>query len=543
MKVSWLLIIFVIVLVSGYFLFSSQGPATNQSQAGEDGKNYGGTVVIGITGDLDTFNPLYTESSLGQEITHLVLLGLADLNENLEFEPELASSWESSPDNLELTYHLRKDAVWSDGVPITAEDVKFTFDLLKDTLVASPNQGVADFIKKVVVEDSFTVTFQFTQAYPTEIFDTAGEILPKHILENADRSSLREHPFGRQPVASGPFKLKRWLTQQVIELVPNEKYFANRPYLDRVVFKIVPNDINLLTQLKTGEVDVVMGVPVEEVSQIEKENPNINISQVSGRVYHYVGYNEANPLFADVNIRRALTMAINRNEIIDGLLYGFGQPCFGHLPPMIKWAYNSDIQPIPYDPKLSEKIFQKAGWTDSDNDGWLDRNGKDFEFVLETNSGNQLKSDVAVVIQEQLRKVGVKVKIEALEWSAYLDDLRNGDFDAHVGAWSTSLYIDPTPVFHSSATNMFNWTRYSNPAVDQLIETGREEMDQAKAAVIWKDMQRLIYEDQPYTFLYWIDKVVAVNNRFQNVNPIPLSSLYKLEKWYIKSSDGLLSAK
>lgn len=542
MKISFLLVIFLIVLVSGYILFSSQGPVADPSSANQNGR-YGGTVVVGISGDLDTFNPLYTESSIGQEITHLVLLGLADLNENLEFEPELASSWEHSPDNLKLTYHLRKDAFWSDGVPITAEDVKFTFDLLQDTVVASPHQGVADFIRKVTVEDSFTVTFEFTEAYPTEIFDTAGEILPKHILGNADRSALREHPFGREPVASGPFKLKRWLTQQVIELVPNEKYFEGRPYLDRVVFKVVPNNMNLLTQLKTGEVDVVIGVPVEDVSQIKKENPNINIFQVSGRVYHYVGYNEANPLFSSAEIRRALTMAINRQEIIDGLLFGYGQPCFGHLPPMIRWAYNSDIKPIPYDVQKAEKIFQNEGWSDSDHDGWLDRNGKDFEFVLETNSGNQLKSDVAVVIQEQLRKVGVKVNIEALEWSAYLDDLRNGDFDAHVGAWSTSLYIDPTPVFHSTATNLFNWTRYSNPLVDQLIETGREEMDQAKAAVIWKDMQRLIYEDQPYTFLYWIDKIVAVNNRFQNVNPIPLSSLYELEKWYIKSSDGLLSSK
>lgn len=499
--------------------------------------NYGGSLVIGITGNVDSFNPLFNESSAAQEITHLMLLGLADLNDKSEFVPELASSWKHSRDYLQLTYNLRKDAVWSDGVPITAEDVLFTFDLAMDSTVASPRQGITEFIKKVEGKDPHTVTFHFTKAYPDQIFDTAGEILPKHILENADRSALRSHKFGRNPISSGPFKFKKWVSQQYIELEPNEKYFGGRPYLDRVVFKIVPDQTNLLLQLRTGEVDMMIGVPPAEVTQLKSANPNVSIYPVSGRVYYYIGYNHQNPLFSDAKVRQALTMAINRQGIIDAFLYGFGKPCLGPLPPMLKWIAANPVEKFPYSADKSKQMLVEAGWLDSDGDGWLDKDGQKFEFSLKTNAGNQLRADVTVILQDQLRQVGIKVNIETVEWTTMMGELRAKKFDAYIGGWSTSFNVDLTPIFHSSSDKMFNFISYSNPKVDQLIEIGREEMNRQKAADIWKETQRLIYQDQPYTFLFWIDKVVAVSNKFQNVTPIPLSAVYNLEKWYLASTN------
>jgi peptide/nickel transport system substrate-binding protein len=493
---------------------------------------YGGTLIIGVNGDLDTFNPLFSESSLSQEINHLVLLGLADLDEKSDFTPELASSWERSKDNLKLTYHLRKDAVWSDGVPLTAEDVKFTFDLMMDTTVASPRQGVTEYIKRVVVGDAHTVTFEFTEAYPDQMFDTAWEILPKHILANADRKTLRKHSFSRNPISSGPFVLKKWVSQQYIELAPNERYFGGRPYLDRVIFKIVPDQTNLLMQLQTGEVDMVVGVPPSEVELLQTKNPNLNIYPVSGRVYNYIGYNLKNPLFTEVQVRRALAMAIDRDGIIQALLYGFGTPCRGPLPPMVSWAYSEEVQEFPFNPKRAKEQLAEAGWRDSDADGWLDKDGRRFEFTLKTTAGNQLRSDVAVIVQEQLRQVGVKVDIATVEWATLVGELREGKFDACMGGWSMSFNIDLTPIFHSESAEMFNYVGYSNPQVDRLIEKGREEMNRAVAGPIWKETQQLIYADQPYTFLFWVDKIVAINKSIKNATPIPLSSVYGLEKWY-----------
>ncbi len=525
-------IIFLSAPLWGSVLFFTNKNLTAENAPVSAKPSYGGTLVVGITGTVDSFNPLFNESSAAQEITHLMLLGLAALNDNSEFVPELASSWEHSADYLQLTYKLRKDAVWSDGVPITAEDVKFTFDLVMDSTVASPRQGIAEYIKKIVVKDPHTVTFHFTKAYPDQIFDTAGEILPKHLLENVDRTTLRSHKFGRNPISSGPFLFKKWVSQQYIELAPNENYFGGRPYLDRVIFKLVPDQTNLLLQLRTGEVDMMIGVPPAEVSQLKSANPNISIYPVSGRVYYYIGYNNQSPLFSDANVRQALTMAINRQGIINAFLYGFGKPCLGPMPPILKWIKTDNVETFPYSSDKSKQILAGAGWQDSDGDGWLDKEGQKFEFSLKTNAGNQLRSDVSVILQDQLRKVGIKVNIETVEWTTMMGELRSKKFDAYMGGWSTSFNVDPTPIFHSESDNMFNFVSYSNPKVDRLIEAGREEMDRQKAAGIWKETQRLIYEDQPYTFLFWIDKIVGVNNKFKNVTPIPLSALYNMEKWY-----------
>ncbi|HDL17838.1 MAG TPA: peptide-binding protein, partial [Bacteroidetes bacterium] len=336
----------------------------------------------------------------------------------------------------------------------------------------------------------------------------------------------------QKPVSSGPFILKRRVKNQFIELVRNKNYFGKKPNLERVIFKIVPDKTSLLLQLKNGEIDMMAGVNPDHVADLQSSNPDIALYRVSGRTYYYIGYNEKNPLFKEKQVRRALTMAIDRNGLIEATLQGYGKPCTGPVPPIVSWAYNDSIPPIPFNVAGAKNLLANAGWKDHDGDGWLDKDGRDFKFVLRTNAGNQIKADLAVIVQDQLKKIGVKVDIRSLEWTAFMDKLRRKEFDAYIGGWSTSFNVDPTPIFHSTATNLFNYIGYNNPQVDQLIEAGREEMNRQKAAKIWKTMQDEIYRDQPYTFLFWLDKIVAVNSKFKNVTPIPLSMFYGLENWY-----------
>jgi len=533
MKKRWYIGVTTVAIAILFIVYVYEPIPGVQIKESDIGPQFGGTFVVGISSDIESLNPLFSESASAQEITHLLLLGLADLDENSNFTPELATSWEYSPDKLKLTYRLRKDVRWSDGVPITAEDVKFTYDLLMDNDVASPRQGVTEFIKEVRVEDPHTVTFEFKEAYPNQLFDTAGEILPKHILESVERATLRTHDFGRNPISSGPFKLSKWVSQQYLELVPNDTYFANRPYLNRVIFKIIPDKTNQLMQLKAGEIDMMTGVQPAEVTNLVQENSQLQIHHVDGRVYYYIAYNQKNKLFADVSIRTALTMATDRHKIIDALLYGYGRPCLGPLPPMIKWAYNEEVAEIPYNPAKAKELLQKEGWLDTNGDGWIDKDGERFEFSLKTSVGNQIKSDVCVIVQAQLAKVGIKVNLEQVEWTTLIKQLQTHDFDACVNGWSTSYYIDPTPIFHSTATNLFNFISYKNEEVDRLIELGRAEMDRERAAEIWKDFQQVIYRDQPYTFLFWIDKAIAINGKIRNATPLALSSVYNLGNWYI----------
>ncbi len=492
----------------------------------------GGQMIIGITGDVDTFNPLFAESAFAAEINHLIMLGLADLDDKSNFAPEIAASWESNEDNTAITYILRKDAVWADGQPITAYDVKFTYDLLREETLASPRQMTVEFLNNVVVVDSHTVRFEFAQAYPAQMFDTAGEILPRHLLKDVPPAELRAHEFGRSPLASGPFKLAKWENQQYIELIRNENYWGKKPYLDKLIFKIVPDPNSLLMQLESGEIDMMAGVPPSEVARLKQGNPDIDIHQVSGRVFYYVGYNLTNPLFENVEVRRALAMALDRQTMIDALLYGYGTPSNGPLPPIVKWAYNDDVQQLPHDQQKAAAVLAEQGWTDSDGNGVLDKNGREFSFVLKLPTGSTIRDDAAVVIQEAWRKLGLDVKIEPLERNAFGRDMQTKNFDAVLSAWSMSYYIDPTPIFHSQSTHMFNFVSYNSPRADELIEQGRSEMDRAKAAQIWKEFQQQVYNDQPYTFLFWVDKAVAVNNDFKDVTPIALSSLYDVENWY-----------
>ncbi|KAA3618877.1 MAG: hypothetical protein DWQ05_05780 [Calditrichaeota bacterium] len=493
----------------------------------------GNYIRIGVSGDVDTFNPLFIESKLGLQVADLLFLGLADLNDKSEWVPELATSWRHSADNLRITFYLRTDAVWADGTPITAADVLFTFELKRDKRVATPRMGETELIKEVIVENQHTVTFVFKEAYPEQMFDAASEVLPKHILENADRTALRGHNLGQQPLSSGSFKLKKWVNQQYIELVPNERYFGDRPLLDRVFFKIVPDETNLLMQLRTGQIDMLLDVPIKEIKNLKKSNRELAFHKISGRSYYYIGYNEANPLFSSAGVRRALTMALNRDKIIKALLDGYGTPCFGPIPPIIAWAYNENVDEIKYDVSAARSLLAQEGWHDRDGDGWLDKDGRQFAFSILTNTGNQIRSDLAVIVQGQFKKIGVKVEIRTAEWTAYLDQLRDSNLEAFLGGWGASFNVDPTPLFHSTAFELFNYVKYANPEIDKLIDAGRKEMDQAKAAKIWQEFQKKLYDDQPYTFLFWLEKIVAVNKRYANVNPIALSALYDIEKWYV----------
>ncbi|MFZ0389932.1 MAG: ABC transporter substrate-binding protein, partial [Calditrichia bacterium] len=414
------------LLIFGNLLFlllllACSGKQSNREARGSNRSD--ARMVVGVSSDLDTFNPLYTRSALGQEITHLILLGLADLNEEGEFEPELAESWEHSEDFLSLTYHLRREARWSDGHPVTAYDVEFTYQMIMDPAAGSPRQGYTEYIQKVEAVDSFTVVFHFSEAYPYQIFDTAGEIIPRHLLENVKAAEMSTHPIGRQPLSNGPFLLKRWEPNQYIELVPNPHYFAQKPLLDNVVLKIVPDGTNLYTQLQTGEVDMLLDVPLEKVSKLQSSR-EIRLYNVQGRVYNFIGYNQRNALFTDFRVRRALTMAVDCDKIIEALLFGYGRRCVSPFPPALAWAYNKNIQSLPFDPEASRRLLAEAGWTDSDGDGWLDKQGRLFKFDFFTNADNQIRADMAVIIQQQWKKIGVKADIQLLEWTALMDRLQ-----------------------------------------------------------------------------------------------------------------------
>ena len=493
----------------------------------------GDILVIGTAGDADSLNDLTSTAISGSDIIGLLFLSLTRTNPDFSHAPSLAQSWEFSEDHLELTFHLRDDVFWHDGVKTTAHDVKFTFEKQRDPNIGYPAVKWKQFIKECVVLDDHTVRFVFERIYPYQLMDAVvGSILPKHILEKVSDEEMVSTDFNRNPVGNGPYRFKEWKAQQYIEVEANENYFAGRPPLDRIIFKVVPDQENLVLQLKNGEIDFMDGVPPRFFEELSRQEDLVAYIAPS-RAYTYLAWNLRNPIFQSKKVRQALTMAINRQEIIDSLLLEFGRIPRGPVLPII-WAHNPNLPDFPYDPEKARQYLAKEGWTDNDGDGWLDKDGKRFSFTVKTNKGNQIREDILILLQDMFKEVGIEVRPNILEWTVFIDDMDKKDFEAAVAGWSVGLKMDMTVIWHSNSINdRFNFVSYSNPEFDQLNDDAIFEMDQEKAREMWWRAQEMIAEDQPYTFLYSPKGINFVHRRFQNVQMETVGWNYNLEQWWV----------
>jgi peptide/nickel transport system substrate-binding protein len=496
----------------------------------------GGILVIGEINDFEDLNPMSTTDAHARDVYKLLFLELLEEQSDLlSFEPRLAKSYEFSEDRRELTFHLRDDVFWSDGVPATAHDVVATFRAQKDPKLLWASRHLKDKIDSVVALDDRTAVYYFNEVYPYQLTDANdGVILPKHVIEDVKPEEIRSIPVIELPT-NGPFKIELWVRGQSLTLVPYERYYEEgKPYLEKVIFKIIPDQTTLLTQLKAGEIDCMESLPPSEVQGLRENHPEIQILDFPTRNYNYIGWNGAREPFENLNVRRALTHAIDRKLIIDNLYYGFAAECSSPFPPII-WAYNPNIEPLAYDPELTRRMLADEGFMDRDGDGWLDREGKRFEFDLITNYGNQIRMDTQIMVQEMLREIGVKVNPVVLEWTVMLDKVKSSNFDAMVNAWRASTKADLSPIWSCEARRAGGYNRidYCNETVDSLNAVACKMLDFEKAKPLLYEVQEMIYDDQPYTFLYVTTALTALGSEFKGAEPNAISTYHNLHEWYI----------
>ncbi len=520
---AWAVVLFLVVSCDS-------GRSRRDSAADE-------TVVIGLLSDPKTLNPLVATSVESRNIIDLVFLKLLEEQSDfVNFRPKLADRWEFGPDSLSVTFFLRRDVVWADDVPVTAEDVRFTWELQIDTLVAWPNRTVKDRIRDVELIDDHTVKFHFTNRYLYQLMDANdGVVLPKHILKDVPRDQFRASEFGRRPVGNGPFRLARWEPDQFIELERNPLYYEEGlPRLKSVVFRIVPEMMTLVTQLEAGEIDCLESLPVDAVSDIKANHPDIEIFTYMSRHQVFIAWNLQRPLFGSRDIRRALAMAVDTDEMIRSLWGGMALPNDSPMHPIL-WAHDPRMTRVPFDPAAARVILADNGWVDSDGDGVLERGGARFEFEMITNQGNQLRTDIVTMIQEYLRRVGVRVVPRTLEWNSFVQKLTGGDFDSCVLGWKTSTRADLTDLWRSSSTppQGFNVSRYFSATADSLIDAAKNATDRELARQLWHRCQRLIYADQPVLFLTVPYEVVGLQRGYCNVEPNAIGFFVNLSKWYV----------
>lgn len=500
--------------------------------------SYGDAIVVASIGDANTLVPILASDSASQDICSLIFNGLVKYDKDINLVGDLAEGWEIKEDGLVIIFHLRKNVRWHDGEPFTARDVEFTYKKLIDPNVKTPYSGDFERVKSLGVLNDYTVKVTYKELFSPGLSSWGMWIMPKHILENEDLSNTK---FSRAPIGTGPYRFKEWKTGEKIVLVSNHDYFESRPCIDRYIYRIIPDQATIFLELQTQGVDEVGLTPLQYSRQTDTAffEKYYRKYRYPAFGYTYLGFNLKDPKFKDERIRLAIDYAIDKEEIIRGVLLGLGRVSTGPFPPE-SWAYNKSIVPTPYNPKMAKELLKEAGWEDRDGDGWLDKEGEKFQFTLITNQGNDTRKTAAEIIKGRLKEIGIDMEIRIIEWATFLTEfIDKRRFEAVILGWGLSRDPDNYDIWHSSKQKEgeFNFVGYENKEVDRLLEEGRRVFDQEKRKEIYNKVHQLIYDDHPYIFLYVPDALPIVHARFKGIMPAPLGIGYNFIKWYVPKEE------
>ena len=501
---------------------------------GQDVAAYGDILVEGSIGDASNLIPVLATDNASHSISGLIFNGLVKYDRDLNVVGDLAESWDISKDGLIITFHLRKGVRWHDGQPFTAEDVLFTYRLTIDP--KTPTAYAGDFlkVKKAEALDAHTFRVTYDKPFAPALMSWGSSVMPKHLMEGKD---VTKSPLARHPVGTGPYRFQEWKTGQKIVLVYNPDYFEGRPFLDGRVMRIIPDMATMFLELRARGIDQMGLTPLQYTRQTENQyfRTHFRKYRYLSFSYTYLGFNLQNPMFADRKVRQALACAVNKEELIDGVLLGLGKEASGPFKPGT-WQFNADVKRYPFDPKKALELLVEAGWRDTDGDGILDKRGQRFEFELLVNQGNEVRAKTAEIVQRRLAEVGISVKIRVIEWAAFIKEFINKRrFDAVILGWTIPMDPDLYDVWHSSKTgpSELNFISYKNEEVDALLERGRSTFDRAERKRCYDRIQEILAEDQPYIFLYVPDALPIFNARVRGIDPAPIGIGHNVIRWYV----------
>lgn len=509
-----------------------------------EGERYGGTAVVAGLGEISNGLDVFGVSEyVSQQVqARVMLMTLVRYDESFRPAPWLAESWDVDREAGTLTFHLRDDVFWQDGERTDAYDVAFTFERVADPATGFPNLAYWEFYEpEAEVVDSFTVRFRIRPHQ--EMFDPwrVVGIMPEHLLAEVPPAEVGQHPYAREcPVGNGPFRFvehrpdDRWVFAANPAFPPG---LGGRPYLDRLVYRIIPEQTTSLTDLLTGRVDVYLGARPDQVEPM-RASGEVRIEPFPFRSFVFVGWNTRRPGLEDPRVRRALTLATNRREIVDGLLEGHGRIINSTVLPF-HWAFEPALgDSLPHDPERARALLEEAGWSDRDGDGVRESEvGEALRITVKYNQGNQLRQDVAEILQSQLARVGVEATPQVVEWSTLLESLMNPearDFDGVVLSWLVDFRHDDSDLFHSRAADAnLGWTGLQDPELDRLLDTLKLIPERDEALPVWRRYQERLVELQPFTFLFAQDRLTGVRRRLRNVEMDARGELTNVHEWWI----------
>lgn len=534
------------MLISGCGSDASSNSAQQEFGDVPEDDRYGGTVVIAGYGDLQSLNSLVSTDNNSSGIQRGMLdMPLVKYDADLNPVPWLAESWDTvrvAPDSIDLVFHLRDDVYWHDGEPTDAEDVLFTFERAIDPNTAFANISAFDqYSPDAEIIDPYTIRFRLRPH--SDFLDIWYQTppMPEHILGDVPAAELRSHPYGTSAaVGNGPFRFVRhdqgqqWIFDANPEF-PEE--LGGRPYVDRVVWRYIPEMTTLLTELLTGTIDVYIGPNPNQAATIES-SPNTRLIAAPNPQWNYLAFNNRRPFFEDARVRRAIGLALDRQAMVDAVVYGYGEVGRSTVTPA-HWSFDGDDPEtlLPHDPERARELLAEAGWVDRDNDGILENEeGTPFRFTLITNAGNDVRIDMTQIIQAQLRPFGIAVDLREIEWNTMTAMLRDParNFDAVISGWVDSFRKDDRDILHSENIDKpYQYVGFSNARADELIDTLAVITDRDEAMPLWKEYQHLIVQEAPYLPLYYPERLTGLNTRLQDVVMDVRGEFANTPEWWI----------
>jgi peptide/nickel transport system substrate-binding protein len=514
------------------------------ADANADRPVQGGTLVVAGPNDLQGMNGLTaTEAYTHDILLNVLFLPLVRLSATGDYEPALARSWDWEGDTV-VTFHLRDDVRWHDGQKTLAHDVAFTFERARDSATAFPNLEDLEPWRGVTVLDSLTVRFSLVPHIDPLLAWAFLPIMPKHALDSIAPERLTQAAFNHQPVGNGPFRFVEYRAgdRWVFEANPDHPAgLGGRPHVDRFVWRIIPDNAAQLTELLTGNVDLILAPRAEELTKLESQ-PGVKPLVRTSRMYHFIGWNGKDTPLGDARVRRALTLAIDRNEILQVLRGGRGQLAAGPIAPF-HWAYTDSVQPLPFDTTAAKALLAEAGLRDTNGDGRLELpDGRPFNIEMKVAASNAFNRDVAQMIQSDLAAVGVTLTLRPTEFSTLIDDISSPArrFQAVLMGWNADFRINLNDTFHSAALGgPYQLASYRNVALDALLDTLDGITDRAQAVPRWHRVQRILRDDQPWTFLYYVPSLYAMRERVRGVEMDARGTFITLPAWWLADATAL----
>ena len=526
----------ILAIVVGTSLMSPAAPKN-------DGRPDGGTLGYGEYGRPSTLDPITSNEMISLRITELVFNGLVGIDEKQQIVPELAERWEVSKDGRAYTFFLRKDVTWhpkegEDSKPFTADDVVFTYNIMMHPRTITPLKVRYEFIDKVEKLNDYTVQFTLKRPILNALAKFSFKVLPKHGPSNP-LYLTREDPFVQHPIGTGPYILKTITTDREIVLVANENYFKGRPHINKFISKPFA-DQNIMTQaLMFNAIDMVVLVNPRDIPELQGDKRFI-LQPYNALSYGFFGYNLRNPLLADKRVRKAFTYAVNRQEMLDSFFNGQGTIISGPFAPG-SWAYNLDVQPLPFDPQKAIALLREAGFNPGP-DGVVQKDGKKLTLSLKVpiEKESEAVKRVVLAFQNYLKNIGAAVKVEFKEWQAWKESVfLEHDFDIVFASWVFDDSADISSLFHSAEIGSWknNFGAYSNPEVDGLIVESKLTLDHEKRRTINRKLHAILSDEAPYTFLWTLTNYSGHHKKLRRVAIHPYKFFSFADEWFIPVAD------